>query len=165
MKVLRVAGRIITVQVCACRPRKQSAGCEREVMHHWCRNTNMELCFVCPPVSLLGLSFSALSHDLLCADLGDCRAAGGNIQTVMDAHEIGLVLFCCLCCDTAGTYSKCTTKGLSATELLNRELTLWARLYNNNSLLLLFLWGPVPFVCKLTATTVEGNNPTEVITT
>ncbi len=65
VKVLRAAGRIITVQVCACKPSKQSAGCEREVMHHWRRNTNTELCLVCPPVSLLGLSSSVLSHDLL----------------------------------------------------------------------------------------------------
>lgn len=64
VKVLHVASGTISVQVCACKPSKQSAGCEREVMHHWCRNTNMELSLFCSLVSLLGLSFPVFSCDL-----------------------------------------------------------------------------------------------------
>lgn len=65
VKVLCVAEGIIVVQVYACKPSKQSAGCERRVMHHWPRNTNIELCFVCSPLSLLVLSAFVCSRVLL----------------------------------------------------------------------------------------------------
>lgn len=89
MKVLCVAEGIIAVQVYACKPSKQSAGCESEVMHHWPRNTNTEVCLLClfPFVTPWALLACVLS----CPTTMQIQEAG-NIRAVIDTYEIGFEL-------------------------------------------------------------------------